>query len=63
VIARERGTDGTGAAMDLISSDRFRVSVAFLSMAEESLRTALRRLWVCSDGASMAPEGTARHSS
>ena len=45
--------------MDLIASDRSRVQAAFFSMSEENLRAALRRPWVgiCSDSASMAPEG------
>jgi N-acyl-D-amino-acid deacylase len=58
-VARDRGTDPIDAAMDLIVSDRSRVGVAFFSMAENNLRSALRRPWVgiSSDGTSMAPEG------
>jgi N-acyl-D-amino-acid deacylase len=58
-VARDRGTDAIDAVMDLIASDRSRVQVAFFSMAEENLRSALRRPWVgiSSDGTSMAPEG------
>ena len=58
-IARDLGTDPIEAALDLIASDRSRIGVAFFSMTEKNLRTALRRPWVaiCSDGASMAPEG------
>jgi N-acyl-D-amino-acid deacylase len=57
--AAARGADPIETAMDLIASDRTRVQVAFFSMAEENLRTALVRPWVgiSSDGASMAPEG------
>jgi N-acyl-D-amino-acid deacylase len=58
-VARDRGTDPADAAMDLIVSDRSRVEVAFFSMSEDNLRSALRRPWVgiSSDGSSMAPEG------
>jgi N-acyl-D-amino-acid deacylase len=58
-IARDRGTDAIDAAMDLIVADQSRIQVAFFSMAEENLRSALRRPWVgiSSDGTSMAPEG------
>lgn len=58
-IARRRGVDPIEAALDLIASDRSRVSVAFFSMSEDNLRLALRRPWVAisSDGSSMAPEG------
>jgi N-acyl-D-amino-acid deacylase len=58
-VARDRGTDPIDAAMDLIASDRSRVGVAFFSMAENNLRSALQRPWVgiSSDGTSMAPEG------
>jgi N-acyl-D-amino-acid deacylase len=45
--------------MDLIATDRSRVGVAFFSMSEDNLRSALRQPWVAisSDGTSMAPEG------
>jgi N-acyl-D-amino-acid deacylase len=58
-IATERGVDAIEAAMDLIATDRSRVGVAFFSMSEDNLRSALRRPWVAisSDGTSMAPEG------
>jgi N-acyl-D-amino-acid deacylase len=58
-VARDRGTDPVDAAMDLIASDRSRIQVAFFSMAEDNLRSALGRPWVgiSSDGSSMAPEG------
>jgi len=58
-VAAARGTDPVETAMDLIASDRSRIQVAFFSMSEENLRSALRRPWtgICSDSASMAPEG------
>ena len=58
-VAAARGTGPVEAAMDLIASDRSRIVAAFFSMSEENLRAALRRPWVgiCSDSASMAPEG------
>ena len=58
-VAAARGTDPVEAAMDLIASDRSRVQTAYFSMSEENLRAALRLPWVgiCSDSASMAPEG------
>jgi N-acyl-D-amino-acid deacylase len=58
-IANERGVDAIEAAMDLIATDRSRVGVAFFSMSQDNLRSALRRPWVAisSDGTSMAPEG------
>jgi N-acyl-D-amino-acid deacylase len=58
-VANERGTDAIEAAMDLIATDRSRVGVAFFSMSEDNLRSALARPWaaICSDGTSMAPEG------
>jgi N-acyl-D-amino-acid deacylase len=58
-VANERGVDAIEAAMDLIATDRSRVGVAFFSMSEDNLRSALRRPWVAisSDGTSMAPEG------
>ncbi|MGH9067974.1 MAG: N-acyl-D-amino-acid deacylase family protein [Acidimicrobiales bacterium] len=58
-VAEMMGTDPMTATFDLIASDRSRVSVAFFSMAEDNLRSALARPWVAvsSDGASMAPEG------
>ena len=59
-IAAARGVRPVDAALDLIASDRTRIEVAFFSMSEENLRKALVRPWVgiCSDGTSMAPEGT-----
>ncbi|MBO0819474.1 MAG: D-aminoacylase [Nocardiopsaceae bacterium] len=58
-IAAAREVDPIDAAMDLMASDRTRVATAFFSMSEDNLRAALVRPWVgiCSDGASMAPEG------
>ena len=58
-VAAVRGTGPVETAMDLIASDRSRIQAAFFSMSEENLRAALRRPWVgiCSDSASMAPEG------
>jgi N-acyl-D-amino-acid deacylase len=58
-VAAARGTDPVETAMDLIASDRSRIQAAFFSMSEANLRAALRRPWVgiCSDSASMAPEG------
>ena len=58
-VAAARGTGPVETAMDLIASDRSRIQAAFFSMSEENLRAALRRPWVgiCSDSASMAPEG------
>jgi N-acyl-D-amino-acid deacylase len=58
-IAAARGSDPVETVLDLIASDRSGIQVAFFSMSEENLRTALRRPWVgiSSDGASMAPEG------
>ena len=58
-IGAARGCDPIEAALDLIATDRSRVSSAFFSMSEDNLRKALRRPWVAisSDGTSMAPEG------
>ncbi|HEY2507965.1 MAG TPA: D-aminoacylase [Streptosporangiaceae bacterium] len=58
-VAEKMGTEPIEAAMDLIASDRSRIGVAFFAMTEDNLRKALAQPWVaiCSDGASMAPEG------
>lgn len=58
-IAAQRDVAPVDAALDLIRDDRSRVTVAFFSMSEDNLRSQLRRPWVsiCSDAASMAPEG------
>lgn len=58
-IAEQRGVEPVDAALDLIRDDRSRVTVAFFSMSEDNLGCQLRRPWVsiCSDAASMAPEG------
>lgn len=58
-VAVGRGTDPVETAIDLIASDRSRIQAAFFSISEENLRAALGRPWagICSDSASMAPEG------
>ncbi|MGH3472827.1 MAG: N-acyl-D-amino-acid deacylase family protein, partial [Nocardioidaceae bacterium] len=58
-VSEERRTDPIDTVLDLIRTDRTRVTVAFFTMSEHNLREELRRSWVGigSDGSSMAPEG------
>jgi N-acyl-D-amino-acid deacylase len=58
-VARERGRDQVDTALDLVLEDRSSVKVVTFSMSEENLKKELQRPWVsiCSDAASMAPEG------
>ena len=58
-VARERGRDQVETALDLVLEDRSSVKVVTFSMSEENLKKELQRPWVsiCSDAASMAPEG------
>ena len=58
-VARERGRDQVDTALDLVLEDRSSVKVVTFSMSEENLKKELQKPWVsiCSDAASMAPEG------
>lgn len=58
-IAEQEGTDPIEALMDLVRSDRSRVSTVYFSISEDNIRTQLRRPWVSfgSDARSMAAEG------
>ena len=58
-VAAARGTSPEETAMDLVVEDDSGVACVFFTMSEDNLRKELRRPWVsiCSDAASMAPEG------
>jgi N-acyl-D-amino-acid deacylase len=53
------GCDPIDAVMDLVRTDRSRVSTAFFMISEENLRRQIQLPWVSfgSDAGSMAPEG------
>jgi len=54
-----RGEDKVETIMNLVLEDHSSVSAVFFNMNEENIKKQLRQSWVsiCSDGASMAPEG------
>lgn len=58
-IAAARGQDPVDVTLDLVATERTTVFTAFASMSEDNLREQLARPWVgvCSDAASIAPEG------
>lgn len=58
-IAAARGQDPVDVTLDLVATERTSVFSAFASMSEDNLREQLARPWVgvCSDAASIAPEG------
>lgn len=58
-VAAARGTSPEETAMDLIIEDGSRVGTIYFSQSEENLRKKIRLPWVslCSDSASLAPEG------
>ncbi len=58
-VARMRGTPPELTAMDLIVEDKSRVSAVYFLMSEENVRKKVALPWVslCSDEASLAPEG------
>jgi N-acyl-D-amino-acid deacylase len=58
-VARERGKEAPEVIMDLMAEDESRVGTVYFLMSEENLRKKIEKPWVslCSDSASMAPEG------
>lgn len=58
-IAAQTGADPVDVTLDLVASERTSVFTAFHSMSADNLRKQLTHPWVgiCSDAASMAPEG------
>jgi len=58
-VAQTRGQDEVETLLNLVLEDRSRVGAVFFSMSEDDVKKILRKSWVsiCSDGASMAPEG------
>lgn len=64
-VATIRGEDKVETIMNLVLEDRSNVSAVFFKMSEENIIKQLRQPWVsiCSDGASMAPEGVFLNSS
>lgn len=64
-VASMRGTSPEQTAMDLIVEDGSRVGTVYFSQSEENVRKAIRLPWVslCSDSASLAPEGVFLQSS
>ncbi len=54
-----RGEDKVETIMNLVLEDHSSVSAVFFNMCEKNIEKQLRQPWVsiCSDGASMAPEG------
>jgi N-acyl-D-amino-acid deacylase len=59
-VAAACGHDPVDVTLDLLASERTRIFTAFHSMSEDNLRTQLAQPWVgvCSDAASIAPEGS-----
>jgi len=57
--AAMRGEDKVETIMNLVLEDHSSVSAVFFNMSEENIKKQLRQPWVsiCSDGASIAPEG------
>jgi len=57
--AAMRGEDKVETIMNLVLEDLSSVSAVFFNMSEENIKKQLRLPWIsiCSDGASMAPEG------
>jgi N-acyl-D-amino-acid deacylase len=58
-VAESRGQDPVDVGLDIVATERTSVFSAFHSMSEDNLRTELAVPWVgvCSDAASIAPEG------
>jgi N-acyl-D-amino-acid deacylase len=58
-IAAARGQHPVDVTLDLVATERTSVFTAFDSMSEDNLRAELAQPWVgvCSDAASIAPEG------
>ena len=58
-VARERGKSPEETILDLMCEDRSRVNTVYFLMSEENVAKKVRLPWVsiCSDSASMAPEG------
>ncbi|MBO0844732.1 MAG: amidohydrolase family protein [Nocardioides sp.] len=58
-LAEARDQDPVDVTLDLVATERTSVFCAFHSMSEDNLRTELSVPWVgvCSDAASIAPEG------
>jgi N-acyl-D-amino-acid deacylase len=58
-VAADRGQDPLDTALDILASERTSVFTAFHSMSEDNLQRQLAVPWVgvCSDAASIAPEG------
>ncbi|MFC3716357.1 amidohydrolase family protein [Luteimonas soli] len=58
-VARERGTSGEEALLDLIVEDDSRVGAAYFLMSEDNVELGLSQPWVTlgSDAESSAPEG------
>jgi N-acyl-D-amino-acid deacylase len=57
--AAMRGEDKVETIMNLVLEDHSSVSAVLFNMSEENIKKQLRQPWVsiCSDGASIAPEG------
>ena len=58
-VAQRRSRDPVETIMDLVIEDGSRVEAVYFLMSDENLKKQLRHPWVslCSDAASMAPEG------
>jgi N-acyl-D-amino-acid deacylase len=58
-VAKLRGKSPEETAMDLVIEDGSRVGTVYFLMSEENVRKQIRLPWVslCSDSASLAPEG------
>lgn len=58
-VAKMRGASPEDTAMDLIVEDGSRIETVYFSQSEDNLRKKIQLPWVsiCSDAASLAPEG------
>ena len=58
-VARLRRKDPAEVVLDLLTEDRLGISAVYFMMSEDNVRKQLKLPWVslCSDSASMAPEG------
>ncbi len=58
-VAKMRGTSPEETVMDLILEDESRIATVYFSQSEKNLRRKISLPWVslCSDSASLAPEG------
>ena len=58
-VARLRRKDPAEAVLDLLTEDHLGISAVYFMMSEDNVRKQLKLPWVslCSDAASMAPEG------